>query len=343
MSPRTLTLQELIDKAVDENAYKGSRNYLGASIIADECERKLWYGFRWYTDIDFPPRIRRRFETGHRMEDRVVARLREAGFSVDNENPRARNPAKQYGAEYGPLGGLFRGHLDGIVTAPGKLWRDIGAEGITAEHPVLLEVKVLASAKYEYTDDTYTEIIGNKKKGRLEGRYFELARKGVKKAQQKHFGQMQAYMGLSRATDRNGKVHYQKWGLSAPLDHALYVGVNADTEQWYAEHVPFSPRWYDRIIGRATRIIRSPTPPERITDNPASWSCTFCDYHSICHGVAEEKKSCRSCAHSEVKLPSDPGFYGRTAQWLCTHHGSGCGDFTACDAWQSIESESPMF
>jgi len=343
MPPNTLTLQDLIDRVVDENADRYHRRYLGASIIADDCERKLWYGFRWAKPIDFPPRIRRRFETGHLMEERVIRRMEDAGFSVQHINPKARNPAKQYGAEYGPLGGLFRGHLDGIVTAPGKIWREIGVEGVTAEYPVLLEVKVLASAKYTYADDDYDVPDGNKKSGRVEGRWFELARKGVKKAQQRHYGQMQAYMGMSRATDRNGRVHWEKWGLSGPMDHALYVGVNADTEQWYAEHVPFSPKWYDRIVERATRIIRADEPPPRASDNPASWTCGFCDYLDICHGAELEEPSCRTCAHSRVKIPGDRGFFGKTAQWLCSHHGSGCGDFTACDAFTRIESEEEMF
>ena len=38
-------------KAIESSVLEGSRddhrNHLGGSIIGDECERKLWYVFRW--------------------------------------------------------------------------------------------------------------------------------------------------------------------------------------------------------------------------------------------------------------------------------------------------------
>lgn len=338
-----LTLQDLIDKTVDENADRSTRAYLGGSIIGKKCARQLWYGFRWAKPVDFPPRIRRRFVTGHEMEERVVSRLREAGFTVQNQNPKARNPAKQYAVEYGPLGGLFRGHVDGIVTAPEELWQSIGAHGLNEETPVLLEVKVLASAKYKYTDDTYTEIAKNKTSGNLEGRYFKTARQGAKKAQPVHFAQMQTYMGLSAQADRNGRLHWQKWGLPAPLNHGLYIGVNSDTEQWYAELIEKAPAWFDRAIERAWQVIRAEEPPPRITHNPSDWECKFCDFSGICHRGESMERNCRTCEYAKIKVPGDAGFYGQTAQWVCSLHGSGCGDFTACDQWSPAEDESPMF
>lgn len=337
-----LSLEDLVNKAIAAAAEdEAPREYIGASVIASECERALWYDFRWYRRPSFPGRIHRRFTTGDLYEARVVEHLRSIGLSVADTNPRARNRKGQWAAELGSLGGILRGHLDGIVTGPGAVWRALGAE-LTEAHPVLLEVKAMASAKYEYTDDTYTELVGNKasdKKASVEGRWWKTRRRGVQKEQVTHFGQMQAYMGMSRERDRSGKVHYAKWGLDAPLDHALYVAVNTDTEELHAELVDYSPTWWERIKARTIRIIRATQPPARKSESPADWTCRFCDHREVCHAFGEPERSCRSCSHAELRLPGDPKHYGRTAQWVCTHHGQSCGDYTPCDQWSPITEE----
>lgn len=342
---RPLTLQDLVDESIAEAAAdEPRREYVGASMIGTECTREIWYNFRWYGRPDFPPRIRRRFTTGDKYEERVIDRLSALdGWTVHHENPHARNPKAQYAAEYGPLGGLLRGHTDGFVAAPAEALDRIGVPAEFAGKPALLEVKALASAKYTYADDAYNVPDGNKSEGRTEGRWFELQRKGVEAAQQRHYAQCQTYMGLSRAPDRNGKLNHVKWGIAQPLDWCLYVGVNTDTEQWYAEAIPFRPKWYDRAIERAIQVVRAEDPPPRISENPASWSCTFCDFHRLCHGDAEPDRNCRSCARAEIKVPGDAGFHGNIAQWLCTEHGHACGDYTACDQWTKITDEGAMF
>jgi hypothetical protein len=42
------------------------REHLGGSQIGRECDRALWYGFRWATAPDFDGRLLRLFDTGHR-------------------------------------------------------------------------------------------------------------------------------------------------------------------------------------------------------------------------------------------------------------------------------------
>jgi hypothetical protein len=352
MAVHELKLQALIDKAIDEHAKtdpdNDPRDYIGASVIGTECERAIWYGFRWYDQPKFPPRIRRRFETGHAYEPRVIARLRQAGFTVKDINPTARNPKKQFAAEHGRLGGLLRGHMDGIVTGPTELWTEIDVPVVIGpDEPVLLEAKAMASAKYNYAPDDkeYLEPISNKADPKkAEGRWFRLKRLGAMKEQLQHYAQNQTYMGLSHVADRNGNMQWEKWGLSGPIKHALYVGVNSDTDQWYSEFIPFKETWWNRILERATRIIRATVPPDRISDNPASWSCTFCDFHAVCHeSSGVPKPSCRSCVHSQLLVPGDDKYYGTTASWLCNKHKSGCGDFKACADWTAIKDEEVMF
>lgn len=348
--PIPLTLERLVNNAIAECELDEHRDYIGASIIATECERALWYGFRWAKLPGFPPRIRRRFKTGDTYEDRVAFRLEQTGrFRVTTKNPRARNDKQQYRFEYGPLGGLLAGHTDGWCEADTDTWLELGVPESMAlaidKDPVLLEIKALVSAKYHYAadDHEYLHPLKNKSSGTVEGRWFGLRRKGVLKSQKEHFGQAQAYMGMSDTVDRSGALQWKKFGLPGPLKWAMYVGVNTDTDQIYAELVPFSPKWWDAIVGRAWRVVRATTPPPRCSDNPASWVCRFCFALDICHGTDKPDLNCRTCLHSQLKIPGDPKFFGNTAVWFCSLHSQGCGDFTACSQHTHIIDDGDMF
>jgi len=391
----TLPLDDLISEAQEQaEKEKNRRGYVGLSQIAHECERALWYNFRWATPKHFPGRILRRFETGHVMEDRVIAWLKSAGFEVLHINPKARNEAKQFAGEL--YGGAARGHLDGFVRGDVT----IGDTRITLDEWHLLEVKALASAKYYYNDnETYDYPTANKhpiehptKKGNpsnIEGRWFKLKRQGVQTAQKVHYGQMQAYMGLSQeirpnselkcancngtgqlitehpvmgiGEDGNPKQLYmasqarkctlcngtgklglrrwhETWGIENPLTKALYIGVNTDTDQIYAEQIEFEPAWFKAAKQRALRIIRNQhNPPDRIKETPVFPPCSLCEHAGICHLNHAMAKNCRTCKHAEVKLPNDRGYFGKRAQWFCNKHKQGCGDYTACDSYQAIQ------
>lgn len=64
------------------------RGYLGGSVIGRECERQLWYGFRWCDPAgQFEGRILRLFDRGHREEATFVAELRGIGCKVYDIDP----------------------------------------------------------------------------------------------------------------------------------------------------------------------------------------------------------------------------------------------------------------
>ena len=66
---------------------RSRRTYVGASVLGDECERKLWYSFRWAHEPEvFDGRKLRLFNTGHVEEDRLIADLRRAGIDVLDMN-----------------------------------------------------------------------------------------------------------------------------------------------------------------------------------------------------------------------------------------------------------------
>lgn len=129
---------EDIDRYNIEAYDGGHRWHLGASLIGEECKRKLWYGFRWCKREKHEGRTLRLFNRGHREEDRFVEWLRGAGFevwthatpNVFDEHGNIVIEGKQY--RVSAVHGHFGGSLDGIAKFPPSYGID---------EPVLLEFK----------------------------------------------------------------------------------------------------------------------------------------------------------------------------------------------------------
>lgn len=139
------------------------RQHLGASEIGGECERALWYGFRWASWISFPGRMLRLFETGQLNEERLASAMQAIGITIHLFDSNG----KQF--SFREFGGHFSGSMDGCalgVFAAPKTWH-------------ILEFKTINA------------------KG-----FATLSSKGVQKAKPEHYAQMQIYMhymGLTRA------------------------------------------------------------------------------------------------------------------------------------------------
>lgn len=59
------------------------RDYLGASILGEVCQRKLWLQFHRYVEPEkFSPRMLRLFHRGQREEGQMEMYLRETGFEI---------------------------------------------------------------------------------------------------------------------------------------------------------------------------------------------------------------------------------------------------------------------
>jgi hypothetical protein len=126
-----------------------------------------------------------------------------------------------------------------------------------------------------------------------------LKRDGVRKAKPEHFTQMQCYMGTS------------------DLTRALYLAVNKDTDELYAERIEFDAAEFERAIKRAERIIRADAPPAGISDDPSWFQCKFCDVADLCHRAAVPDVNCRTCAHA---TPVMDGLGG----WECARNKGEC-------------------
>lgn len=125
--------------------------------------------------------------------------------------------------------------------------------------------------------------------------FTELVKKKVQAAKPQHYAQMQVYMG------------------ETGMERAMYLAVNKNTDELYAEWVHFDPVEYAKLKARAERVIRAAEPPLRVSNDPSWFVCKFCDFHEICHGNKPPKATCRTCCHSTAELDGE-------ARWSCAHH-----------------------
>jgi hypothetical protein len=130
----------------------------------------------------------------------------------------------------------------------------------------------------------------------------ELLKKGMKEVYPKYWMQAQGYMG------------------QFSLTRAMYIFVCKDDDRLHTERFEFDESEYLRGLDKAERIIFSPEPPSRLSDDPAWFECKFCDHHDKCHGTQAPAVTCRTCLHA---TPTDDG------KWACERH----------DKWLSVDEQ----
>ena len=132
-------LSRLINRKIDaaletERAGETPRDYLGASVLGDPCDRRLAYQYAGVEHAPIAGRNLRIFEAGHAFEALMSRWLRLAGFDLQDVDP---STGKQWGFSAGD--DRVRGHLDGIIVAG----PDIGTP-----YPLLWEAKALHAASW---------------------------------------------------------------------------------------------------------------------------------------------------------------------------------------------------
>jgi hypothetical protein len=153
----SIAINELIEQAAVRETEQ-RRSYLGASIIGSECLRKIQYD--WMCDPIHPGRLRDIFARGHFFEEQSRQRLIAAGFRFA---PRER-------LAFNAVGGLLRGHADGIIVG-GSALPGIG-------YPCLWEHKALNAKNWR-----------------------GIERDGVEKAFPQYFCQVQLYQAYLNVTE----------------------------------------------------------------------------------------------------------------------------------------------
>jgi hypothetical protein len=108
------TILRDIDAYAQKTYNDGFRAHLGASVIGDDCARKVWYGFRWAVYPAHSGRELRLFNRGHREEARFIEYILGIGGRVWDKDPIT---GKQYRVE-GLVGGHFGGSQDSVIGLP---------------------------------------------------------------------------------------------------------------------------------------------------------------------------------------------------------------------------------
>ena len=86
------------------------RNYLGASLIGNECARQIYYEYNGYPRLLFEAETLMNFEDGHRTEDLTASRLRLVdGIELWTHDEKG----EQFG--FSAFEGKFSGHCDGVI------------------------------------------------------------------------------------------------------------------------------------------------------------------------------------------------------------------------------------
>lgn len=258
-----------------EDAYRGEdspfRKHLGASLIGRECAREAWYGFRWASKPSFPARILRLFNRGHLEEPRMVALMQLIGCTVWQFDAEG----KQYkiADHNGHFGGSIDCALQGIPEFP-------------LPTPILGEFKT-------HGDKSFVKLAGkNWRAHRSNPTKQPFDGEGVRKTKFEHYVQMQLYMG--------------KMGLP----WALYLAVNKNDDELYAELVEYDLAICEAFTRRAADVIRAIDPPAKISNDPAWFTCKMCNRNDICHRKATPARNCRTCFHSSP---------GQNGDWICDH------------------------
>lgn len=298
-------LASLIKRDIDDYCIAeydgGFRWHLGASLIGQECQRAVWYSFRWAAHSrlaqDTTPngrashaRMQRLFNRGHREEARFVEFLRGTGWQVfEFDTSQPPNQAGEYPQfRISGIDGHFGGSLDGIGVPPERY-------GLPAGTACLLEFKTNATGSS----------------------FKSLGEKGVMLAKQQHYAQMSTY-----GSDANYKLEY-----------ALYLNICKNDDNLHVEIVKLDWELGEQMRLRAERIIKSQTPPPRLSDNPTFYKCKYCDYFAQCHGSAPLEKNCRSCKFAK---PAESG------EWECGKANQIIPrDFVrqGCGEWRTVNNE----
>jgi general stress protein YciG len=207
--PTDTTLARIWQAWEAKNQRRDSRR-LGASIIGRECDRQLWYSFRWAKKKVFEGRMLRLFARGNLEEATIVADLKAAGVQVMDLDP---DTGQQW--EFSTLGDHVVCKLDaacvGLVEAP------------TTWH--VCEFKT-------HNDKSFSAL----EKG------------GVLRAKPEHFAQMQMGMGLS-GMDRGLYVAVNKNDDSLYLERLSFDKGYYNRLLQRAKEIVFGTEAPDRMPG----------------------------------------------------------------------------------------------
>lgn len=299
-----------------------NRAHLGASVLGEQCWRKLYYQFRWFKKPDPDGRVRRIFNVGHEAEPRFIKYLRGIGFEVKpfaqelwysselNDYKILEWDADKSGGtgSYLPVDSLFHISEAKKRGLDLKQWRISGAKG---HYGGSLDAELKAPERYML--DTALVLSGEFKTNNTGSGFAKVRSEDLSKSKPKHYAQMCQY------------------GVKRGYKYGLYMIENKNDSDITFRIVELDWNYGKSLEMKAEEIIFATEPPPRIAENPSYFDCKYCDdFQGICHRGDKPDKNCRTCRHSK---PIE------NAAWYCTRfEGEIPNEFvkTGCDEWNAI-------
>ena len=246
--------------AIEHNENGEPRAHLGASLIGDDCARKIWYSFYWWFIAKYSGRMLRLFRRGHIEEPFVADDLaRIEGVRVVMVDPDTGSQFRLRDPEMPAFGGSMDGKVYNAPDAPG-VW--LG-----------LEVKTMNTRSFK-----------------------TMVRDGVKRAQPRHYTQNQTYLSLSN--DLEGILYVAVCKETDEL-HVEIIEPDRDAQlearetaryilstQEPPDRLSGNPSWWECKTCQALEVCHydaAPTPncrncskvQARLTHGENKWICTF--------------------------------------------------------------------
>jgi hypothetical protein len=218
-------LPHINDAYRQDNETDKFRTHLGASILGDECARKVWYSFRWATNKKFPGRMLRLFNRGHLEEARFIAMLLMIGCKVYQQNA----DGSQF--KISRAGGHFGGSGDGVV---------IDIPDLQPGQPCLIESKTHGEKSFVL-----------------------LKKDGVRESKFDHYVQMQLYMGemglavaLYMAVNKNtDELHLELVYFNKEIfEQFIHLGDRLPFLKEAPPRISNSSGWYKCVICDHRRV-----------------------------------------------------------------------------------------
>lgn len=274
------TVQAIYRLYEKREAAQEPRGYLGWSQIGEECDRALWYSFRFAGGGEFDGRMLRLFQTGHLEETRVLQELRDIGCEVWDRDPTTGG---QFAVS--SLGGHLRGHADAVVLGLPE----------APKTPHLTDVKSIKAKKFD-----------------------ELMKVGFRKLYPKYHAQGTGYMGhmdLDRAAfvfscKDDDRMHVERFEFDkAEFDRLMARALKIIKAVEPPLRLSDDPAWFgckfcnhrDVCHGEQTPTVtcRSCVHATPELDGDARWSCAK-NRQDI--GIERQRKGCNDHRYIPILL-----------------------------------------
>lgn len=318
---------EAIEKQIDDGIEKlsiktlkdGPRTHLGISEIGEPCMRKLYYKFHWCFIQEFDGRMLRLFKRGHREEERFINYLEGLGCEVQrfaqqlwysedkNDYKILELDADLSGGtgSYLPVGNEY--HVN-QAKKRGLELKQFRVSGVMGHYGGSCDG--IAITPWAPKDDRFKFLCEFKTHNQKS--FDKYLSEGVHKSKPMHYDQMCGY------------------GWKMNINFGIYFPENKNTDEIKVKVIKLDHERGMQLERKAEEIITAKEPPPKISENPAYFSCKYCDAVDICHNGKTPIKNCRSCRLSSAV---------EDAQWYCSRYNQIIpSDFimTACDGWTPI-------